>query len=105
VAETTVKRFHFCGFRRTGRDGTSVSSTNTQRQIETNKDARTVIKFKSLKAPANMGRGERRYTRTFIILIIAVIIIQFNSLLFMCRANSHKANYRHSSVCIKIIVL
>jgi hypothetical protein len=25
-------------------------------------------------------------------------IIQFNSLLFMCRANSHKANYRHSTV-------
>jgi hypothetical protein len=24
--------------------------------------------------------------------------IQFNSLLFMCRANSHKANYRHSTV-------
>jgi hypothetical protein len=25
-------------------------------------------------------------------------IIQFNSLLFMCRVNSHKANYRHSTV-------
>jgi hypothetical protein len=26
--------------------------------------------------------------------------IQFNSLLFMCRVNSHKANYRHSTVQI-----
>jgi lipoic acid synthetase len=24
--------------------------------------------------------------------------IQFNSLLFMCRVNSHKSNYRHSTV-------
>jgi hypothetical protein len=24
--------------------------------------------------------------------------VQFSSLLFMCRANSHKANYRHSTV-------
>jgi hypothetical protein len=29
-------------------------------------------------------------------------IIQFNSLLFMCRVNSHKANYRHSTVQIYI---
>jgi hypothetical protein len=27
-----------------------------------------------------------------------IIIIQFNSLLFMCRVNSHKANYTHSTV-------
>jgi hypothetical protein len=28
--------------------------------------------------------------------------IQFNSLLFMCRANSRKANYRHSTVQIQV---
>jgi hypothetical protein len=28
--------------------------------------------------------------------------IQFSSLLFMCRVNSHKANYRHSTVQIYI---
>jgi hypothetical protein len=28
--------------------------------------------------------------------------IQFNSLLFMCHVNSHKANYRHSTVQIKV---
>jgi hypothetical protein len=28
--------------------------------------------------------------------------IQFNSLLFMCRVNSHRANYRHSTVQIYI---
>jgi hypothetical protein len=28
--------------------------------------------------------------------------IQFNSLLFMCRANSYKANYSHSTVQIYI---
>jgi hypothetical protein len=27
-----------------------------------------------------------------------IIIIQFNSLLFMCHVNSHKANYRHRTV-------
>jgi hypothetical protein len=31
--------------------------------------------------------------------------IQFNSLLFMCRVNSHKANYRHSTVQIIIIII
>jgi hypothetical protein len=30
--------------------------------------------------------------------IIQFNSIQFNSLLFMCRVNSHKANYRHSTV-------
>jgi hypothetical protein len=25
-------------------------------------------------------------------------VIQFNSLLFLCRVNSHKASYRHSTV-------
>jgi hypothetical protein len=28
--------------------------------------------------------------------------IQFNDLLFMCRVNSYKANYRHSTVHIKV---
>jgi hypothetical protein len=35
--------------------------------------------------------------------VVLIIIIQFNSLLFMCRVNSHKANYRHSTVQIYII--
>jgi hypothetical protein len=34
-----------------------------------------------------------------------IIIIQFDSLLFMCRADSYKANYRRSSVNIKVIAL
>jgi hypothetical protein len=25
-------------------------------------------------------------------------VIQFNSLLFMCRVNNHKANYRHRTI-------
>jgi flagellar basal body-associated protein FliL len=59
----------------------------------------------------------RKQTKKVIIIIIIIIIIitiititiaiplthvyysiQFNSLLFMCRGNSHKANYRHSTV-------
>jgi hypothetical protein len=31
--------------------------------------------------------------------------IQFNSLLFMCRVNSYKANYRHSTIIIIIIII
>jgi hypothetical protein len=34
----------------------------------------------------------------FSIMIIIIIIVQFNSLLFMCRFNSYKANYRHSTI-------
>jgi hypothetical protein len=40
-------------------------------------------------------KSVRIYLRTIIVIII---IIQLNSLLFMCRANSHKANYRQHSV-------
>jgi hypothetical protein len=29
---------------------------------------------------------------------VIIIIIQLNYFLFMCRVNSHKANYRHSTV-------
>jgi hypothetical protein len=31
-------------------------------------------------------------------LVAIAIIIQFSSLLFLCVVNSHKANYRHSTV-------
>jgi hypothetical protein len=31
-------------------------------------------------------------------IIIIITTTEFNSLLFMCRANSHKASYRHSTV-------
>jgi hypothetical protein len=31
--------------------------------------------------------------------------VQFSSLLFMCRVNSHRANYRHSTVQIIIIII
>jgi hypothetical protein len=34
-----------------------------------------------------------------------IIIIQFNYLLFMCRVNSYKAIYRHSTVKIQVIAL
>jgi hypothetical protein len=34
------------------------------------------------------------------ILMVEVYVIQFNSLLFTCRANSYKANYRHSTAYI-----
>jgi hypothetical protein len=34
---------------------------------------------------------------------ILVIVIQLNSLLFTCRVNSSKANYRHSTVWIQVI--
>jgi hypothetical protein len=30
--------------------------------------------------------------------LYVILLIQFNSLLFMCRVNSHKANYRLSTV-------
>jgi hypothetical protein len=39
---------------------------------------------------------------TAAIIIIQFNSIQFNSLLFMCRVNSHRANYRHSTVQIYI---
>jgi hypothetical protein len=37
-------------------------------------------------------------TKTSISICIIIVIIQFNSLLFMCRVNSQTANYRHSTV-------
>jgi hypothetical protein len=37
-----------------------------------------------------------------IVTIVRIVVVnnsnQFNSLLFMCRVNSYKANYRHSTV-------
>jgi hypothetical protein len=33
------------------------------------------------------------------------IIIQFNSLSFMCPVDSYKSNYRHSTVIIAIIII
>jgi hypothetical protein len=37
--------------------------------------------------------------------IIIIIIIELNSLLFMCSVNSCKANYRHSTGYIEVITL
>jgi hypothetical protein len=38
-------------------------------------------------------------------LMRSLIIIQFNSLLFMCRVNSYKANYRYSVDTIIIVII
>jgi hypothetical protein len=51
---------------------------------------------------------ENQLTAAAVAVAVAVVVviqfnsIQFNSLLFMCRVNSHKVNYRHSTVQIYI---
>jgi flagellar basal body-associated protein FliL len=53
-----------------------------------------VCRIKKLKS----GHGPTRGCRVIIIIIIIIITITIIFLLFMCRVNSQKANYRHSAV-------
>jgi hypothetical protein len=49
-----------------------------------------------------MMRGNKFTIEEITVIIKVMSVIPFNSLLFMCRVNSHKANYRHSTVQIYI---
>jgi hypothetical protein len=53
-----------------------------------------------LAVTINRRKQRAHFSLCIAIIIIIIIIIHFNYLLFMCRTNSYKANYRHCTVQI-----
>jgi hypothetical protein len=64
------------------------------------RSGRRIRRNKEMAKKQNNDKGKKMTT-----MMMMIMIIQFNSLLFMHRVNSYKANYRHSTVCILVIIL